>query len=346
MDPNNLIEIRENHAFDIERLQAWFVERLPTFKSFKNIQQIVGGQSNPTFVITFGDGEKIILRKKPPGKLLPSAHAIEREYKVQKALAKSNVPCPQMIEICEDDSIIGTPFYIMDLVEGRVYENILDINDKNGRNTYYIQLVHMLANLHNINYKEVNLVDFGRIGNYINRQINRWEKQWHLSKQRELPIMQDIINWLNCNIPNYDETTIVHGDYRIGNTICHSNSFSIKAVLDWELSTLGHPLADLGYFLYAHYIPYGERHGLKGANLGELNIPNVDNLVNEYCKVRKIKNFDPTFYVVLSLFRSIAILEGVYARFVNGNESSATAKDIGKDVEPLANATYDIIKRL
>ena len=122
--------------------------------------------------------------------------------------------------------------------------------------------------------------------------------------------------------------------------------FKVSAVLDWELSTLGHPFADLGYFLYAHYIPYGERHGLKGSNLNELNIPNVDNLVNEYCKVRKIENFDPTFYVVLALFRSISILEGVYARFVNGNESSPTAKDIGKDVEPLANATFDIIKKL
>ena len=346
MDPRNLIEIRKNHAFDINKLQAWFKKNLPKYRTFKNIQQFVGGQSNPTFVITFDDEKKIILRKKPPGKLLPSAHAIEREYKVQRALAKSNIPCPQMIEISEDSSIIGTSFYIMGIVEGRVYENILDINDKSGRSTYYFQLVRMLAQLHNVNYNDLELSDFGRVGNYINRQINRWEKQWHLSKQRELPVMQDIINWLNHNIPKYDETTIVHGDYRIGNTICDNNVYSIKAVLDWELATLGHPLADLGYFLYAHYIPYGERHGLKGSNLNELNIPNVDNLVNEYCKVRKIENFDPTFYVVLALFRSISILEGVYARFVNGNESSPTAKDIGKDVEPLANATFDIIKKL
>ena len=158
--------------------------------------------------------------------------------------------------------------------------------------------------------------------------------------------MQKIIDWLNNNIPEGDETTIVHGDYRIGNTICQENNFLVKVVLDWELSTLGNPLADFGYFLYAHYIPYGERHGLKGADLDDLNIPSVKELVDEYCKVRNIKVFDPTFYVVLSLFRSISILEGVYARYVNGNESSPNAKDIGNDVVPLAKATYDIIKNI
>ena len=202
----------------------------------------------------------------------------------------------------------------------------------------------MLGKLHNVDFSSINLSDFGKIGNYVTRQIIRWEKQWHLSKQRELPEMQKIIDWLNNNIPEGDETTIVHGDYRIGNTICEENNFLVKVVLDWELSTLGNPFADLGYFLYAHYIPYGERHGLKGADLNDLNIPSVKELVDEYCKVRNIKVFDPTFYVVLSLFRSISILEGVYARYVNGNESSPNAKDIGNDVVPLAKATYDIIK--
>lgn len=346
MLPNNLVEVRKNHKFKLDKLNTWIENHLTDYGYISDIKQFVGGQSNPTFVIFFKNKEKLILRKKPPGKLLPSAHAIEREFRVQKALEKTNVPCPKMIKLCEDENVIGTPFYLMKVIEGRVFESILDIRDKPGRKNYYFELVRMLAKLHNVSFDSINLDNFGKIGNYINRQITRWEKQWHLSKQRELPKMQKIINWLNINIPKNNETTIVHGDYRIGNTICEKNSFLVKVILDWELSTLGHPFADLGYFLYAHYIPYGERHGLKGADLNELNIPSVKELVDEYCRVRNIKVFDPTFYVVLSLFRSIAILEGVYARYVNGNESSPNAKDIGNDVVPLANATYDIIKNI
>ena len=346
MVPNNLVEVRKNHKFEINKLNEWFHSCMPSHSSITEVKQFVGGQSNPTFVVFFENKESLIIRKKPPGKLLPSAHAIEREYKVQKALEKSEVPCPKMIEICEDSTIIGTPFYVMDIVQGRVFESILDVKGKSGRKTYYFELVRMLAKLHNVDYYSVGLGDFGKKGNYVTRQIIRWEKQWHLSKQRELPEMQKIIDWLNNNIPKYDETTIVHGDYRIGNTICDNDNYTVKAVLDWELSTLGHPFADLGYFLYAYFIPYGERHGLQGADLIELNIPSVKELVDEYCKIRSIKPFDPTFYIVLSLFRSISILEGVYARYVNGNESSPNAKDIGNDVEPLAYATYNIIKNI
>ncbi len=346
MEPNNLVEVRNNHKLELDKLNKWFYKYIPSYGNITEVKQFVGGQSNPTFVIFFENEESLILRKKPPGKLLPSAHAIEREYKVQKALEKSKVPCPKMFQICEDSKIIGTPFYIMSMVQGRVFESILDIKDKFGRKTYYFELVRMLAKLHNIDFNLIDLSDFGKKGNYVARQIARWQKQWHLSKQRELPEMQKIIDWLNNNIPEYDETTIVHGDYRIGNTICYNDKYAVRAVLDWELSTLGHPFADLGYFLYAHSIPYGERHGLKGADLKALNIPSVKELVNEYCKVRNIKTFDPTYYIVLSLFRTISILEGVYARYINGNESSPNAKDIGNDVEPLANATYDIIKNM
>ena len=343
---NNLVSIRSKHAFDLKKLNNWLHENLPNYGGIKDIKQFVGGQSNPTFIIEFDYKKSLILRKKPPGKLLPSAHAIEREYKVQKALEVTKVPCPKMIKICEDTNIIGTPFYLMGLVQGKVFDSVLDINDINDRKPYYFELVKMLASLHNIKYSKIGLTEFGKKGSYISRQIFRWEKQWHLSKQRELPEMQKIIDWLNSNLPDYDDTTIVHGDYRIGNIIFDSASSKINAVLDWELSTLGHPFADLGYFLYAHYIPSGERHGLLGYNLEELNIPSVNELVSQYCKVRKVKVFDPTYYVVLSLFRNIAILEGVYARYINGNESSPNAKDIGKDVEPFAKATYKIIKKL
>ena len=346
MGINNLVSIREKHTFDLQELNNWIGQNLSNYGNINNIKQFVGGQSNPTFIIEFDEKKPLILRKKPPGKLLPSAHAIEREYKVQKALEVTKVPCPKMIKLCEDTNIIGTPFYLMELVEGEVFDSILDIKELNNRKTYYLELVRMLARIHNIEYSKIGLTEFGKTGSYINRQIYRWEKQWHLSKQRELPEMQKIIDWLSNNLPDYDDTTIVHGDYRIGNIIFDKVSSKVNAILDWELSTLGHPFADLGYFLYAHYIPNGERHGLMGANFEKLNIPSINELVSEYCKVRKIKVFDPTYYVVLSLFRNIAILEGVYARYINGNESSPNAKDIGKDVEPFAKATYNIIKKL
>ena len=209
MLPNNLVAVRKNHKFDLITFTKWFNKNVLNYGELISVKQFVGGQSNPTFVISFENQESLILRKKPPGKLLPSAHAIEREYKVQKALESSIVPCPKMIKLCEDSNIIGTPFYIMNIIEGRVFEGILNINKKDGRMKYYFDLVHMLANLHNVDFSSIELEDFGRIGSYVNRQISRWEKQWHLSKQRELPSMQKIIDWLNNNIPDYDDTTIV-----------------------------------------------------------------------------------------------------------------------------------------
>ena len=343
MEAENLAKVRENHYFSKDLLNKWLLENYKNFGKILNIKQFIGGQSNPTFFIISESGNELILRKKPPGKLLPSAHAVEREYKIQKALMNSYVPCPKMFALCEDSRIIGTPFYIMEFIKGKVIESILEVEEKKYRKRIFLQMVKMLGELHNINYKGVGLNDFGRPGNYAERQISRWEKQWHLSKQRELPEIDLIIKWLNKNIPNKFDSSIVHGDYRLGNLIYDLSEVSIKAVLDWELSTIGDPLADFGYMLYPYYLPVGERHGLKGCNLVEENLPTVNEIIETYCKVRKIKFFDPIFYVVLSMFRSVAILEGVYSRYVNGNESSPNAKDIGNDVVPLAKATYNLI---
>ena len=230
----------------------------------------------------------------------------------------------------------------MNYVEGIVYESILEVEDKKIRKNIYLQMVKMLAELHNIDYEKVSLGDFGKPTNYAQRQIARWEKQWNLSKQRILPEMESIIDWLNKHIPEKYESTIVHGDFRLGNLI-YGNNNSIKAVLDWELSTVGDPLADFGYMLYPYYIPMGERHGIKGCNFRIENIPEIDEVLETYCSIRRIKVFDPTFYVVLSMFRTIAILEGVYSRYVNGNESSPNAKDIENDVVPLAKATFNLL---
>ena len=342
MVAGNLIDVRKNHSFNFNNLKVWLLDNIKNFGTLVSIKQFVGGQSNPTFFITSDEGKEIILRKKPPGDLLPSAHAIEREFRVQKALKDTNVPCPAMIALCENSDIIGTPFYIMNYIEGIVYESILEVEDKKIRKNIYLQMVKMLAELHNIDYEKVSLGDFGKPTNYAQRQIARWEKQWNLSKQRILPEMESIIDWLNKHIPEKYESTIVHGDFRLGNLI-YGNNNSIKAVLDWELSTVGDPLADFGYMLYPYYIPMGERHGIKGCNFRIENIPEIDEVLETYCSIRKIKVFDPTFYVVLSMFRTIAILEGVYSRYINGNESSPNAKDIGNDVVPLAKATFNLL---
>ena len=342
MIAGNLIEVRKNHTFNFKNLQVWLSGNIKNFGNLVSIKQFVGGQSNPTFFITSDEGKEIILRKKPPGDLLPSAHAIEREFKVQKALKDTNVPCPSMMALCENSDIIGTPFYIMNYVKGTVYESILEVEDKKIRKNIYLQMVEMLAELHNIDFEKVNLGDFGKPINYAQRQINRWEKQWNLSKQRDLPEMVPIIDWLNKHLPEEYASTIVHGDFRLGNLI-YDNNNTIKAVLDWELSTLGDPLADFGYMLYPYYIPMGQRHGIKGCNINIENIPEIDEVLETYCSIRKIKVFDPTFYVVLSMFRTIAILEGVYSRYINGNESSSNAKDIGNDVVPLAKATFNLL---
>ena len=339
----NLIEVRENHSLNFKNLQVWLLGNYKNFGKPVSIKQFVGGQSNPTFFITSDRGKEVILRKKPPGDLLPSAHAIEREYKVQKALKDTNVPCPLMIALCENSDIIGTPFYIMNYIDGVVYESILDVEDRQIRKDLYLQMVKMLAELHNVDYEKVNLSGFGKPMNYSQRQITRWEKQWHLSKQRNLPEMESIINWLNNHLPEKCDSTIVHGDFRLGNLIYDKNNKNIKAVLDWELSTIGDPLADFGYMLYPYYIPLGQRHGIQGCDISKENLPEIEEVLETYCSIRKIKVFDPTFYVVLSMFRTIAILEGVYSRYINGNESSANAKDIGNDVVPLAKATFNLL---
>tara|TARA_A100001015_G_C14933016_1_gene689262 strand:+ start:192 stop:1232 length:1041 start_codon:yes stop_codon:yes gene_type:complete len=343
---DQLVEVRKNHFFDIEKLQAWLNKKFPDYGKIEQIKQFIGGQSNPTFFVLFKSKNSCILRKKPPGNLLPSAHAIEREYRVQKALEKSVIPCPKMIVLCEDMNIIGTPFYLMDVIKGNVFDSIFEIDNTKLRKKIFLSMVKMLANLHNVDYRKVKLDNYGKGEGYILRQINRWEKQWDLSKQRELDEIKKITEWLKYNLPDDCSTSLVHGDFRLGNLIFKDNTKEIVAVLDWELSTIGHPFSDLGYLLHTHYVPKGERHGLKGYDFVKENIPSINEIIKEYCKIRNLKEFDPTFYIILSMFRSIAILEGVYARYVNGNASSPKAKEIGEDVEPLAKATFDVIKYL
>ena len=337
--------VREVHRFDEAALAAWLRGRLDGAAAPMRVRQFQGGQSNPTFVLDFG-AHSYVLRKKPPGKLLPSAHAVEREYRVQKALAESGLPLAHMHLLCTDSDIIGTPFYVMERKQGRVFHEVLmPGSDPQERARIYDQMNECLAALHAVDWHAAGLADFGRPGSYFARQVNRWSKQYAMSKTREIAAMDRLIEWLPENLPDDAETTVVHGDYRLGNLMIHSQRPEVIAIFDWELSTLGHPLADLGYNLLPWKTQYGKHLGLAGADLVSLGIPLAEDYVAAYCRRAGRPLFDPTFHIAFSLFRSAAIVEGVYARGLAGNASSADAASYGNMTRPQAELAWSLIEQ-
>ena len=321
-----LTPVRAHHRFDEEALARYLESRIPQFQRPLAIRQFEGGQSNPTFLLAAG-GREWVMRKQPPGTLLPSAHQVDREYRVMHALAETEVPVPRMYVSCEDPAVIGTKFYVMEKVEGRVFTDVLlgDL-EKPERRAIYLDLVRVLAALHGVDHRAVGLEDFGRPGNYYTRQISRWSKQYVASKTEEIPEMEKLMAWLPEHVPAADETVIVHGDFRLGNVLIHPTLPKLVAVLDWELSTLGHPLADLGYLCMDYHSDSYNSAGLAAADLAGLGIPNEAELVADYrrfAKLDRIDNWD--FYVTYNMFRSAAIIQGVYKRGVDGNASSDLA---------------------
>lgn len=326
MSTVELTQVRPGHEFN-EAIIAKLLQQTLNEKPQKMlVKQFEGGQSNPTFKLTLGN-QHFVLRKQPPGKLLPSAHQIDREYRIMDGLANTEVPVPQMITLCEDPDVIGTPFYIMEHVEGRVLTDLM-LPDMalTERTSLYENMIDVLAKLHQVNYKQAGLADFGRPGNYYTRQINRWTKQYLASKTIEIPAMDRLIEWLPDQVPQDDEITIVHGDYRLGNLIIHPTDPYILAVLDWELSTLGHPLADLAYLCQSYHTEDYEDSTLNRSDLTELGIPTESAQLERYCKNTTREQIDNwTFYLVYNLFRSAAIIQGVYKRGLDGNASSNRA---------------------
>ena len=241
-------EIREAHRFDVAALERYLRAHVEGFSGTAEVRQFRGGQSNPTYHVSAG-GREYVLRRKPPGKLLPSAHAVDREYRVITALGKSGFPVPRTFALCEDDSVIGTAFYVMDCEHGRIFTDpaIPGITARE-RGAIYESLIAVLARLHTADWQALGLADFGRPGNYFARQIHRWTQQYRASETEKIESMERLIPWLPEHIPAGDEATLVHGDFRLGNVIIHPTEPRVVAVLDWELSTLGHPLADLAYF--------------------------------------------------------------------------------------------------
>lgn len=336
------VAVRAAHRFNEAALADYLKGRVAGAESGLSIRQFQGGQSNPTFLLATGDGRRYVLRKKPPGKLLPKAHQVEREHRVMAALADTDVPVPAMRLLCETDEVIGTAFFVMDYVDGLVVqEPPLELR-KEARAPLLLDAVSTLARLHRVDWRAVGLGDFGRPDNYVARQVARWSQQYEASRtDTDIPAVGWLKDWLAEHGGIADETSIVHGDFRLGNTIVEKSRPKVAAVLDWELATLGHPLADLAYFCMPYHLPAeldGVR-GLVGLDLAELGVPSEEEMLATYCELSGRADIpDWPYLLVFSLFRMAAILQGVAARAVLGNASSADARQIGSGAALMAEA--------
>lgn len=324
---------------DLARLGPWLREQIPSVDAALSVEKFAGGQSNPTFKLSTGDTH-YVLRRKPPGELLASAHAVDREFRVLDALRDTNVPVPNAIALCTDDSVIGSMFYVMEHLEGRIFWDpaVPEVNNEE-RTAIYDEMNRVLAALHRVNVDTVGLTDYGKPGNYYARQIGRWTKQYRASETEVVAEMEALIDWLPNHIPEGDETVaLVHGDYRLDNMIFHPREPRIIGILDWELSTLGDPLADLAYQLMAWRFPReGGISGLEGLDRSSLGLPSDDDYIAAYCHRTGRDGIDNwPFYMAFCFFRIAAILQGIKKRAQIGTASSAEADSRAIMVGPLA----------
>lgn len=338
-----LVDVLPGHRFDEGALRAYLRPHLAGIGDGFRVRQFQGGQSNPTFLIEAG-AHRYVLRKKPSGKLLPSAHQVEREYRVMTALRESDVPVPRTRLLCEDPEVMGTAFYIMDHVPGRIIgEPELPEMTATERGAVYQAMAATLARLHRVDWRAAGLEDYGRPRDYVARQIRRWTQQYEASRTESLPAMERLVAWLPEHIPEADETAIAHGDFRIGNLILHPERPAVVAVLDWELSTLGHPLADLAYCCMPYHLPAGKSgvRGLAGLDLVALGIPSEACFLESY-RAHSGRDSIPQwrFFLAFSLFRLAAILQGVQARALQGNAANTDALEVGRRAGLLAEAGW------
>lgn len=341
--------VDERHRFDTARLHEFMRANVEGYSGTLEVEQFRGGQSNPTYRLAAGS-RRYVLRRKPPGKLLPSAHAVEREFRVIRALHGIGFPVARPYALCEDEGVIGTVFYIMDCVDGRVlWDQALPGMDPAQRFAIWDELNRVIALLHTVDYRAVGLEGFGKEGSYLERQITRWSKQYRASETQKIEAMDNLIAWLPHHIPPGDETTIVHGDYRLDNTIFHHTEPRILAVLDWELSTLGHPLADFSYHCMSWHIPPGKFRGIEGLPLEALGIPTEQRYIEMYCKRTGRGGIDPStwdFYMAYNLFRIAGITQGIAKRVVDGTAASAHALEAGSKAPLLAELGWQQVEKI
>lgn len=337
------------HDLNTDLLLPYLEQHVAGFCTPAEIEKFAGGQSNPTYKILASTGE-YVLRRQPPGKLLKSAHAVDREFRVLEALADTGVPVARALHLCEDVEVIGSMFYVMEFCDGRIFwDAALPELDRDSRSAVYDELVRTLVTLHSVDTDAVGLSDFGKPGNYFERQYSRWSGQYRAAETSRIDAMERVIEWLASSLPADDgRVALVHGDYRLDNIIFEHDSPRARAVLDWELSTLGHPFADVGYLCMQLRMPQGigNMSGLMGRDLAALGIPNEDEILARYCKlsgIEKIENF--SFYVAFSFFRLASIVQGVAKRALDGNASNQRAAEVGKFVEPLAGFALTAIEK-
>lgn len=343
--------VSEQHAFDQSALSAWLQLHLPGFEGPMTVEMFKGGQSNPTYKLVTPQRAYVMRAKPGPvARLLPSAHAIEREYRVMSALRGTGVPVAQMHVLCEDESVIGRAFYVMECVDGRVlWDQSLPGMDRAGRTALYDEMNRVLAALHSVKPDEVGLDGYGKPGNYFERQIGRWSKQYVASITQPIPEMDRLMEWLPQNIPAMarDENlvSVVHGDYRLDNLMFHPTETRVLAVLDWELSTLGHPLADFSYHCMSWHIPPGLFRGIGGLDLAELGIPSEADYIARYCErtgfaTPQQLQADWNFYLAYNMFRLAAILQGIGKRVEAGTASSEQAVRSAAGARPMAEMAW------
>jgi len=341
--------VEERHRFDVARLEQFLRGKIDDWRGPLTIEQFKGGQSNPTYRISAG-GRRYALRRKPPGKLLPSAHAVDREYKVIKALHGVGFPVAKPWVLCEDESVIGTAFYVMDCVEGRVlWDQALPGMSRDDRAAIWDELNRVIAWLHGVDYRAVGLEDFGKPGDYVARQVSRWSKQYLASETQKIEAMDNLIAWLPKNVPAGDETSVVHGDYRLDNAIFHPVEPRILAVLDWELSTLGHPLADFSYHCMSWHIQPGKFRGIAGLDYEALGIPTERQYIDLYCRRTGRAGIDPStwdYYMAYNLFRMAAILQGIAKRVLDGTAASTHAAEAGSRAPMLAELGWAQVEKI
>ncbi|APW38532.1 phosphotransferase family protein [Rhodoferax koreense] len=343
-------------AFDEDVLAAWLADHLPGFAGPLKVEIFKGGQSNPTYKLVT-PAQSYVMRAKPgpKAKLLPSAHAVEREFAVMRGLHGTDVPVPQMLCLCEDESVIGRAFYVMEFMQGRVlWDQALPGMAPAERSAIYDEMNRVIAALHKVDYAARGLGDYGKPGNYFERQIGRWSKQYLASITQPIPAMDQLMAWLPEHMPasarDDSKTSIVHGDFRLDNLMFHPTEPRVLAVLDWELSTLGHPLADFSYHCMAWHITPGMFRGIGGLDLQRLGIPAEADYMRRYCERTGLADFDAlqadwNFYMAYNMFRLAAILQGIAKRAEAGTASSAQAVASGAGARPLAEMAWQFAQK-
>ena len=335
------------HDLPLGRLEGWMSDHIDGFRGPLAAEQFEGGQSNPTYKLLSGSGA-YVLRRKPLGQLLPSAHAVDREYRVMHALSGTAVPVPEVYALCEDDAVIGSAFYVMELLDGRVFwDPRLPGLDRAERQAIFQSMNAVIAALHSIDYVEVGLAEFGRPGNYMGRQVARWSRPYQASETEKRPAMDRLIEWLPCHLPPEGEPRIVHGDYRIDNLIFHPTEPRVIGVLDWELSTIGDPLADFAYHTMAWRVTPELFRGLAGVDLAALGIPSEEEYVAAYgARTGHGRRPDWEFYMVYSLFRLAAIMQGIAKRAIDGTAASREADELGRLARPVGEQAWALARSL